>query len=230
MDIPDIFPSLAGKTSREVNLDDEAGLYLEAHGFRDDIWNWQWENPLIRPAECAKFLSWVHEKYGIDFSYGGYGEDRSTLWHDTYLDQHGAYHHLGIDINTPSWTELLSPVRGKVIVSDHDSDHPDAPQLHGWGNRLIIRPEDSEYALILAHLSDTTRRRVGTLIEKWEPLWTIGTSEENGWWFEHFHIQVILRERLMDLLEKGHLAQLDGYSRIMDAEMRKIYPNPFETL
>lgn len=59
----------------------------------------------------------------------------------------------------------MSPITGRVIVSDHDKNYPKAPQNHGWGNRLIIRPEDKEYAIILAHLSDATKRKVGTLIK-----------------------------------------------------------------
>ena len=53
-----------------------------------------------------------------------------------------------------------------MLVSDHDRDHPTAPQEHGWGNRLIIHPEGSDYALILAHLGDDSARVVGSYVEK----------------------------------------------------------------
>lgn len=230
MNITDIFPSLATKQSKEVNLNDEAILYLKAEGLMDSNWNWKRQNPLIHPEECAKFISWVHKKYSVEFSFGGYGENRSSLWHDTYLDNLGTYRHLGVDINIPSGTEIMSPITGRVIVSDHDKNYPKAPQNHGWGNRLIICPEDKEHAIILAHLSDATKRKVGTLIKKWEPLGTIWTSYENGGWFEHFHIQVILREKLMKLLEEGRLAELDGYAKNMDEETRRVYPNPFDSI
>jgi hypothetical protein len=53
-----------------------------------------------------------------------------------------------------------------VLLSDHDSDYPSAPQEHGWGNRLVIDPEIGEHLLILAHLSNSTKRKIGSLIAK----------------------------------------------------------------
>lgn len=226
MNIVDIFPDIDVQDFREVDLNEEARIYLT------ELWvladgKWMQPNPLINADECDKFLQHVHHKYGTRFSYGGYGEDRSILWHDTYLDTLRAYHHLGIDINVPAWTRIVSPISGRVVVSDHDKDHPTAPQHHGWGNRLIITPDDSEYALILAHLSSDTRRVVGTIITRWETLWTIWTPKQNGWWFEHFHIQAISRRKLEDIMRAWKLSELDGYAVSMDEETQTIYPSAF---
>lgn len=228
--ITDLFPSLSWKRWKEVNLNDEARLYWEQLGFCNSSWNWNWVNPLIDPEACAKFIQWVHAKYSIDFSFGWYGEKRDVLWKGTYLDKDENYYHLGLDINVPSGTELMSPIEGKVRVADHDRDHPNAPQHHGWGNRIIIRPRQWAHDIIFAHLSDAIKFKVWATIKKWQPLWTIGTNTQNGGWFEHFHIQAVIRERLCDLLERGNLAKLDGYSGSMDEETRRVYPNPFHVL
>ena len=229
MNILEFFPDLWNKSSRAVHLDEEAKIYLIAQWILDTDWKWLKRNPLIYPEDCQKLLVAVHEKYNIIWSHGGYGEDRSRLWHDTYLDQLEAWHHLGIDINVPAGTELISPVSGKVIVSDHDNDHPNAPQEHGWGHRLIIHPWESRYALIMAHLSDDTRRKVGDLVKRWDQLWTIGNPIQNGGWFEHFHVQAIAMEHLEELIQNWELHKLDGYAPWMDEEVQKIYPNPLYT-
>ncbi len=228
MDIIDFFPDIVAQSSREVDLNEEAKIYLITQWILGGEWNWIKENPLIGSEECQKLLKSVHEKYGIVWSHGGYGEDRSTLWHDTYLDMLRAWNHLGIDINVSAGTKLISPITGKVLISDHDSDHPTAPQNHGWWNRLIVQPWDSEYALIMAHLSDDTRRRVGNLIQQWEQLGTIGDPTQNGGWFEHFHIQAIAMEYLNSLIKEWRIPELDGYAAWMSEEIRKTYPNPLE--
>jgi hypothetical protein len=109
------------------------------------------------------------------------------------------------------------------------NSYPSAPQEHGWGNRLVIDPEIGEHLLILAHLSNSTKRKIGSLIAKWDQLWVIGKSAENGWWFEHFHVQTITRTRFQELLDTGKIPELDGYAVSMDDTTQNIYPNPFQT-
>jgi hypothetical protein len=191
--------------------------------------NWLKENPLINAEESAKLIQSVHSKYDITVSYGGYGEDRSILWHDTYLDALKSWYHLGVDINVPAGTRLISPIDWEILVSDHDRDNPSAPQHHGWGNRLIIKPRKWNHALILAHLSDKTRMAIWSIIYKGMPLWGIWTSGENGGWFEHFHAQSIDLSYLSELIKLGNLSQLDGYALTIDTSIGVRYPDPMKT-
>ncbi len=229
MNISELFPEIP-EDIKEVDLNQEARVYLQELWIISPEWIWREQNPLIHPIACEKFLRWVHKKHQTKFSYGGYWEDRSTLWHNTYLDTLWAYHHLGVDFNVPAGTHLISPVSWKVVISDHDSDHPTAPQMHGWWNRLIVDPLQGDYLIILAHLSENTRRRVGSIIEKWEILWTIGTETENGGWFEHFHIQAISRTKFDEILALWKLPELHGYAKTMDEATMSMYPNPMKLI
>lgn len=229
MYITDLFPTLAKKPHRKIDLNHEAILYLQYLWVLDKQWGWIQNNPLITPTGCEDLIRHINQKYSIVYSHGGYREDRSTLWHETYLDELGFWTHLGVDINIPAWTELKSPISGRVILSDHDRDNPEAPQYHGWGNRIIIEPDEWEYALILAHLSPDTRREVGSIVAKWERLGTIGTANENGGWFEHFHIQSVHLHHLMELIKTNTLGTLDGYTRADDTRIDRLYPDPFTT-
>ena len=102
MELSQFFSRLDSTASKELNLNTEAQLYLLEHQIIDTQGNWLQKNPLINPDKCAHFIQWVHAKYQVTFSYGGYAEDRSTLWHDTYLDASKTYYHLGVDINIPA--------------------------------------------------------------------------------------------------------------------------------
>lgn len=78
-------------------------------------------NPLLDPTICEEFVAWVHERHGATWSFGGYLEDRTQLWKDSYLDSAGSAIHAAIDVNIPAGTVVRAGVFGKVVFADSDA-------------------------------------------------------------------------------------------------------------
>ena len=72
---------------------------------------------------------------GAEFSWGGWLEDRAHLWRGSYLPPGGAVH-IGIDINAPAGTRVLSPLEGEVVHAV-----PDSELGGGWGGWLVLRAD-----------------------------------------------------------------------------------------
>lgn len=150
-----------------------------------------------------------HMVNGLDGStYGGYAEDRSALWKGTYLDETGGYIHLGIDINVPKNTPVLSPFDADII-----DRYLDADDKIGWGGRLLLR-NPKRKLLLLAHMEPNTLT-LATKVKRGDVLGNVGTWPTNGNTFEHLHVQCVTTTDL-----KG----LDGYGFYRDL---LINPNPF---
>lgn len=169
--------------------------------------------PLVgnQPAKQQDALDLLHDSKER-YTYGGYGENRKDMWKGTYLDEGEKYIHLGIDINVPFNTPIYCPFDvARVVAVFKDTD-----QDVGWGTRLILKPRNSGWCLVLGHL-------------KWQSQWVspfkkdeiighVGTYPTNGNVFEHLHIQVIL-------WDAGNFGEFDGYGHEADLVT---YPNPFE--
>ena len=104
-------------------------------------------NPFLDPANQAALLDAYHSRVGIDYSYGGWLEDRSTVWSGTYLDETRSFTHLGVDLNAPTGTPIATDHHGSVIRIDDDH-----PEEGGWGPRILFRLRDAPIILIYAHL------------------------------------------------------------------------------
>ena len=103
-----LFPELIGKRSTLIDLNLEAKKWLASRSTES-------VNPLLDPTICQNFVVECHQKLGIDFSYGGWLEDRSTLWRGSYLDQKRKYIHLGVDFNVPAGTQVAIERAATVI-------------------------------------------------------------------------------------------------------------------
>ena len=89
-----IFPDLLNAKWEEVNLDAHAQEEI-----RDE------KNPLLDPVACDSWVTGIAKRYGADYTYGGYLEDRAYLWRGHYLPK-GPQEHLGIDYNVPAGTKV----------------------------------------------------------------------------------------------------------------------------
>lgn len=209
-----IFPELQNKSFAKVNLDAEAEKWLAEQGAVAD-------NPLLDPLVCEAFVGECHKRLGIDFSYGGYLEDRSHIWRGSYLDKDRKYVHLGIDFNVPQGTAVAS-VRPSTVIRIDD----DYPEPHGWGNRVIVEDAESGIILIYAHLERPDKLRVGESLSAGQVFAQVGNRAINGGWFPHLHVQAVGPEHYRALLEND-LRQLDGYGKGEDIEaLRLNYPDP----
>jgi len=203
-----LFPNLKNKCSRYLNLDVEAQKWLAAHPSRD-------MNPLLDADTCQKFVEELNRGLGLDFSYGGYLEDRSTLWRGSYLDADERYIHLGVDFNVPAGTSVAVPRPCSVIRVDNDY-----PERHGWGTRVFLQEPGAEVVLLFAHLDQKIEVVVGDRLEAGSIPAKVGVPPYNGDWFPHLHVQVIEGRHYEKLLEND-LRELDGYGRVQDIEVLK---------
>ena len=216
-----LFPTLKNKKSAQVNLDLEAQSWLAKKGL-SNLEN----NPLLNPVRCQEMLNDIHEKYEIDFSYGGYLEDRSFLWKNSYLDMLQNYIHLGVDFNVPSNTKVAMPFDAKVVKID--DDYPDES---GWGPRVIVKNQAEPVYLLFAHLDRALKCKVGDLLKAKEIFAKVGKAPYNGNWFSHLHLQTITEKYYNELIQNGSWGELDGYGTRADTEKNaKNFPDPTKFL
>lgn len=139
----------------------------------------------------------VHERLGIEFSYGGYLEDRSFLMRDHY-QKVGWTWHLGIDYTVPAGTPVHIPMGATLASFTVDKD-----QDGGWGGKAVFKAQD--HFLIFGHLNKITPKHS---YEAGDLIGTIAPFESNGGWFPHLHVQAV-RSYL-----NPH--EVDGYARLYE--------------
>lgn len=203
-----LFPELDVTRFALVNLNDEAKEWLGQRSVAE-------VNPLLDPMVCQAFINDCHLRLGVDFSYGGWLEDRRVIWRGSYLDDDCRYIHLGVDFNVPAGTSIMSDKMYTVIRIDSDY-----PEEFGWGTRVFLQEPSADVIMIFAHLDPSPFLRVGIVIQPGDLLGSIGMAPSNGHWFSHLHVQVIDAEHYTKLLNND-LRDLDGYGRIEDIEALK---------
>jgi murein DD-endopeptidase MepM/ murein hydrolase activator NlpD len=190
-----IFPDLADKKWAEVGLD-----ALAREDFKGE------ENPLLDPQKCDVWVKSIAERYGVDYTYGGYLEDRSYLWRGHYLPK-GPQAHLGIDYNAPAGTRVALLADAEVVHIGRDG------QFGGWGGLLVFRLNKAPYAgadyLYYGHLAWEDIVSVGQKLKAGAIVGHLGEPHQNGVWFPHIHVQLV-SERMMKLA-KGNPEAVDGY-------------------
>ncbi len=190
-----LFPDLKGKEWAEVNLDS-----LARRDFTDA------ENPLLDPAKCNAWVQKIAGEQGVDYTYGGYLEDRSHLWRGHYLPE-GPQAHLGVDYNVPDGTRVALCCGGTVTHTARDGS------FGGWGGMLVFRLDTPPVAgadyLYYGHLAWEDLVKVGQHLRAGEIVGHIGKPHQNGQWFPHLHVQLV-SQRQMDLA-KGVPEKVDGY-------------------
>jgi hypothetical protein len=146
----------------------------------------------------------IRIKHGDRPTFGGYGEERVNLWKG--FEQSKKMIHLGIDINN---LRVGTPV---TVPCDCTVYHTfrDRSESNGWGGRIIFRMRE-EYKgaayLLYGHL-DHNLPEIGREFRKGEVVGRIGSSEENGNWFIHIHVQ-LLTEKMISMY--SNLDLIDGY-------------------
>lgn len=195
-----IFPELQNKKTCQVNLNEEAKLWLAKQA------NTNGENPLLNPELCQDMVSAVHKKYDVDFSYGGWMEDRSFLWKGSYLEDSNAFIHLGVDLNVPAGTLVAIDFDAEVVRIDDDY-----PEEGGWGPRVIVRHESEPVYIVYAHLDRGILCKLGDKLKSGAAIAKVGAPPLNGNWFPHLHVQIVEADYFELLQLRNTLWELDGY-------------------
>jgi murein DD-endopeptidase MepM/ murein hydrolase activator NlpD len=167
-------------------------------------------NPFLNPVLCEKWLNLVHKIKEVDYSWGGYLEDRSQVWSGHY-HKRGEVIHLGVDFYVPVGVEVYMPIDGDLCWSQQDPD-----QNGGWGGKLIFRTQAGY--LVFGHLkeiSDSFPR----FVKKGEVIGKIAEADKNGGWSPHLHVQLM----------KEFKPEVDGYGPKYDG-MELDFLNPISTL
>jgi hypothetical protein len=163
-------------------------------------------NPFLDPETCGRWLWFVHKVMNVKYSFGGYLEDRATLWRGCYM-QPGHTVHLGVDFNVPEGTTVHLPNDAELVYVNHSND-----QNGGWGGQLIFKCR-SGYA-VFGHmtniLSNLQRYVAGTQIG------IVAGTDRNGGWYPHLHVQCM----------RNFNPDVDGYDKLYDG-IEKEYQSPF---
>jgi murein DD-endopeptidase MepM/ murein hydrolase activator NlpD len=218
-----IFPTLKRRRSGYVNLDLYARGWLERNGYNgahSEV-GYPAVSPLLDPAVCQAMVNECHAKLGFDFSYGGWLEDRSVLWKGSYLKEDNRYIHLGIDVNAPAGTPVALDMPGRVVLVDNDH-----PLIGGWGTRVMIKLDDAPIVLIYAHLAGV-KHRVGDTLKRGDVFAEVGSSDANGHWYTHTHVQAMTLTAYECFLD--HPLELDGYGKCENIPiLGTLFPDPVD--
>lgn len=175
---------------------------------------------------CSHFVDEVHQKHGLDASFGGYLEDRAFLWQGTYLGGTDRALHLGIDFNVPAGCEVTVPFDGTVTLVDDDT-----PERFGWGPRVFVERHETEggertrYMYIFAHLAGI-EVAPGDTVKAGQRIAVIGAPPTNGNWFPHLHFQKVLGT-VFDRYRSTDIWKLDGYGVRSEADaLIRDFPDP----
>lgn len=215
-----LFPDLAGTTVTRVNLDTEQFAFAKRH---PEFFGNPAVNPLLDPRICEQMVHECHAAHGVDWSYGGYLENRQHLWRESYLKAKGTYLHLGVDFNVPQGTRVAVVEEALVMLVDEDRDFDG-----GWGPRVFLKPSTArrlKIVQIFAHLQ-AVRVQPGDRLSPGTVFAEVGGPPHNGNWHPHLHIQSV-REPLFQEILLEHFSELDGYGHPDErSKLRREYPDP----
>jgi len=165
----EIFKNLNGGWM-ELNLNEEAKKFPEIN-FSD-------------PVECGIWLQKLHKNYGIDYSYGGFLENRSFIWKDHYNIKEALFIHEGTDFNVSSGTEVFLFEEGEVVEIMRDTE------MHGgWGNAVVFWISKIEKYVIYAHMDKDLFVSLNDKYSKGSKVGIVGGPDQNGHYFPHLHLQ-----------------------------------------
>lgn len=211
-----LFPELTNKRFGHINLNDESVKWLKANkvGVLD-------RNLLLDPAYSDQMVRGIHTELGLDFSYGGWLEDRSDKLRDAYMQDSGNFLHLGVDFNVPAGTKVATDEPGLILRII-----PNAPEEGGWGTRVILKPDRTDEVIVYGHLSPELRCEEGDWLPTGEIFGKVGDASENGGWFPHLHVQCIDAAYYREELRAGTV-EFDGYGHPNDrAKLARLFGDP----
>jgi murein DD-endopeptidase MepM/ murein hydrolase activator NlpD len=139
-------------------------------------------------------------------TYGGFLEDRATLWSCFYnaKKEKKRLYHLGIDFNNLVPGEPVSSLTGGQIVhmlKDND-------KLNGWGGRVMVFDPIRKIYTMYGHLDPNTLPKAIGPIQKGQIIGHIGNPIHNGGWFPHLHLQCMTKEYVESFSDWN---LIDGY-------------------
>ena len=214
-----IFPKLKNYIFGYINLNLESKDWYEKMDINTDN-----NNVLINPAKCQEFIESVHKKYSLDFSYGGWMEDRSFIWKGWYMENEKIFTHLGLDINVPTGTEVATDFAAEVVKIDNDY-----PLDGGWGPHVILKHLSKPIYIIYAHLDQNIICKVGDKLDEGTIFAKVGHAPFNGNWFPHVHVQAISVDYYLEIEKNNAWEKFDGYGLRNDMELNaKKYRDPME--
>lgn len=208
--------ALLRKPHREINLAEEVLRFFQRHPRR----RLNFKN-LVNPYKYHGLENEIHRELGLDWSYGGYLENRSVIFQHTYLKETQCWLHLGIDINIPVGAEVLAALDGTVfhIGSDY-------PEKGGWGNFVILehKLDGVVFYSIYGHLSDKVLLAINQRVRARRIVGWVGKVGENGFWRPHTHVQFISKQ---EMRLRWNPFTLDGYGPEKDLDyLQENYPDP----
>ena len=202
-----IFPNLKNKTFGYLNLNIESVSWCNTNKIDSES-----KNILLDPVVCQKFITDTHKKYSLDFSYGGWMENRTNFLRESYLEEGDKFIHLGIDINVPTGTEIATDFDAEVIKTGDDLE----PNL-GWGPHVILKHLSKPVYIIYGHLDKKILCSQGDILKINTIFAKVGFPPDNGNWFPHVHVQCINPEYFSET--EGKIENLDGYGYQNEMEL-----------
>jgi len=166
-----LFPTLTGTWRDNINLNKYAKVIQE------DVNH----NPFLNPHLFGEWINLLHKTFNVDYSWGGYLEDREEILDGTYLSS-GNKIHLGVDFWVPEHTPVYLPQELRLVQSRYDDD-----MNGGWGGQVIFEINSHLY-LIFGHLKDIVNK-VNTIYPKGSVIGLVGGIHQSGGWYPHLHLQ-----------------------------------------
>ncbi len=154
-------------------------------------------------SALTKTLRAKIEEAGAKVGIGRYDEARPFYTSPLFTGNEPRTVHLGIDLFLPPGAQVLAPLGGVVESVQENSG------ALNYGPTVILRHpacgDRPELFTLYGHLSREVLAtlRPGTTVRQGQAFAAVGTSEENGGWPPHLHVQVIA-----DLL--GHVGDFPG--------------------
>ena len=143
------------------------------------------------PDRSARQIERKMREEGAEAGIGRYAEVRLAYQGAQY--ETGSQRrtvHLGVDVFQPPGSPVFAPLDGVArSVADYD-----APYDYGPTVLLEHAPEDGpSFCTLYGHLSRASIRElpVGSTVRAGEKIGVVGTSEENGGWAPHAHVQIV---------------------------------------
>ena len=208
-----LLPNLAGKRGIELRLID---LVREA----------RLRNPAFDSRAAPAMEAIINEYESAqraEFSYGGWMENRESLFKGTYMDADRRYIHLGVDINAAAGTPVCFPYSAEVIAVSTSNDNE-----VGWGTRVDLKHPHLPLVFLIGHLDPHVAITAGQAFKACAALGAIGAPAVNGNVDPHLHLQA------MDLTLYRQLcaaSDLDGYGQVRHAALLpNLFPDPLRAL
>ncbi len=217
-----LFPELINKKYCYININNESLKWKKLH---PELFSESEKNPFLIPEISQKMINDIHLELSVDWSYGGYLEDRSNIWTGSYMEKNKNFIHLGIDFHVRQGTLVAVDYDSKVLIVDNDNDMDG-----GWGPRVILKPylpQEKPIFLIYSHLQNI-RCKMDDFLHAGDVLAEIGGPPNNGNWAPHLHVQAVVEKYLMEFIAND-IYLLDGYGKAEEIEkLRETFPDPLE--